>query len=117
MSFLTKKEKLAFKIGFTRGKESVSNNRKRLKSNNVKKLKTYSFQAFNSNCDVFNVDVKGYSREEALKYAKKHLKKDPENKSWDVTISNAKADKNEFFRTITINRKDTIRDNWKRYYK
>lgn len=105
MSFLTKKEKIAFKIGFTRGKESVSNNKKKIKSNNIKKLKTYSFQAFNSNCDIFNVDVKGYSREDALNYAKKHLKNDPAHKSWDVTITNAKADKDEYFRTITINRK------------
>ena len=110
MAFKTKKEKTAYKIGLKRGKKLSSKPEKK------KKMKMFSFQAFNSNCDVFNVDVKGYSRKEALDYARKHLKKDPEHKNWDVSISDAKADKDNFFRTVTVHRTGKSSDNWKPYY-
>lgn len=117
MAFKTKKEKFAFKIGFKRGKESKSNTSKNSKSNNDKKIKTYSFQAFNSNLDVFNVDAPGYSRAEALKHARKYLKKDPEHTHYEVNISNARADKDKFYRTIRVDRNGGIHDNWEPYYK
>lgn len=75
-------------------------------------MKTYCFSAFNSNCDVFNVVVKGRNKNDALKFARKHLKKDPRYKGHSVTISSSKGDTDNYFRILSVDRNGKVSDNF-----
>ena len=114
-------ERKSFKRGLYLGLFR-KNKKKKYKFKPVKKqkseqtMKTYDFSAFNDNCDVFNVHVKGTSRSDALSRAKKLLKRDPELPFWGVEITNDKADSG-FYRHITIENNGKIFDSKKKFYR
>lgn len=114
MAFKYKSEKKAYRIGLLAGlkkRRLKKQKRKVNKINSNSSLKEYSFQAFNSNCDVFNVVAYGKNRSEALKNAKSKLKKDPSVKSWDVEITNSPGDFDNFYRNVVIDKFGNISDN------
>ncbi len=113
MAFKTKAEKRAFRKGILKGlfgsKKTTKSTKKVSQTKKSKKikhpvtnLKTFSFQAFNDNCDVFNVVSKGKTREEAQKYAQKMLPHDPSVKGWKVVVTNDKADFEEYARIVDV---------------
>lgn len=115
-------EKKAFKQGLFAGlrRSLIKKNSNNTSKNTIpKRKKWFSFLAFNDNCDVFNVDVFGSSRSNALKQARSKLKRDPEMPCWGVSITNDIGNKEEYYRTVTIddNIKGGISDNWKRHYR
>lgn len=113
-------ERQSYKRGFFFGlfrKHKTKQKSKPVKKQKSKQvMKTYDFSAFNDNCDVFNVHVKGTSRSDALRRAKKLLKRDPERPFWGIEITNDKAD-SSFYRHITIENNGKIFDNWKPFYR
>ena len=113
-------ERLSFKrglfVGLRKGKRTSSDLRKDKGKKSNEPMKSYDFTAFNDNCDVFNVHIKGTSRSDALRRAKKYLKRDPERPYWGVEITNDKAD-SSFYRHITIEDNGKVSDNWKRFYR
>ena len=109
-------EKKAWKNGFFAGLFS-SKKMKNNKINSVKKTKKeFGFLAFNDNCDVFNVKSYGVDRKDALRNAKKYLKRDPEIPSWGVTITDDKPDSN-YYRHITVYDSGKVSDNWVTRYR
>ena len=109
-------EKRSWKRGFFAGLFS-SRKRTSNKNNSVKKTKKeFGFLAFNDNCDIFNVKSFGYDRKDALRNAKKHLKRDPEIPSWGVTITNDIPDSN-YFRHVTVYDSGKVSDSWVSHYK
>ena len=120
-------EKKSWKRGFFAGlfkgkvkKKSMSKPKATVKSKSSykskKPMKEYGFLAFNDNCDVFNVHAKGTSRSDALRRAKKHLKRDPERPFWGVEITNDDMDSN-FYRHVTVEDNGSIFDNWRSHYR
>ncbi len=104
---------LAYRSGyFSAIKDMLRQRKKQKQSNKSNGMKTYLFKAFNSNCDIFNVKVKGRNKKEALKYARKHLKKDPGYKGHDVTITGSKGNTNEYFRILNVDRNGKVTDNF-----
>ena len=81
--------------------------------------KWYSFLAFNDNGDVFNVEAYDSSRGSALNQARSKLKRDPEMPCWSVSVTNDKGDKDNYFRTVSLddNFRGGIHDNWKPHYR
>lgn len=104
-------EKKSWKRGFFSGL-FASKKRIRAKTNSIEKTKKeFGFLAFNDNCDVFNVLSYGSDREDALRNAKKHLKRDPEIPCWGVTITNDKPDSN-YYRNVTVFNSGKVSDSW-----
>ena len=111
-------ERKSFKNGFFAGLRKAK--KKKLSTSATPKRKRwFSFLAFNDNCDVFNVDVYDTSRNSALKQARSKLKRDPEMPCWGVSVTNDNGDKNQYFRTVTVdeNVSGGVSDNWKRHYR
>ena len=97
---------------FSRRKKTIRN-----KKNTVtKSKKEFGFLAFNDNCDVFNVKSYGVDREDALRNAQKHLKRDPEIPSWGVTITNDKPD-SSYYRSVTVFNSGKVSDSWATRYR
>ena len=110
MGFKFKSEKKAYRIGLLAGlKKGTLKKKNKIIFNSS--LKKYSFQAFNSNCDIFNVIAYGKNRSEALKNAKSKLKKDPSVKSWNVEITNNSGDFDNYYRYVVIDKFGNISDN------
>lgn len=115
-------EKKAFKQGLFAGLRRSLGKKTSIKTNKgttPKRKKWFSFLAFNDNCDIFNVDVYDSSRSNALKQARSKLKRDPEMPCWGVSITDDIGNKEEYYRTVTIddNIKGGVSDNWKRHYR
>ena len=105
---------LSFRSGyFTAIKDMIRQRKKSSKKKNKSsKMETYVFSAFNSDCKMFNVSVKGRNRKEALNFARRHLKKDPRYKGHTVTICNTNGNVNEFFRILEVSRNGKVIDNF-----
>ena len=112
--FKTKAERRAYAIG--RKHERKSCIAKKKKSSNLASKKRFGFLAFNDNCDVFNVYAEGYSSADALKNAKKHLKRDPERPFWGVEITNDNAN-SDYYRKVSIDSNGSIIDSWRPHYR
>lgn len=109
-------ERQSYKRGFFSGlflsKKRISN-----KTHSSKKSKKeFGFLAFNDNCDVFNVKSYGFDREDALRNAKKHLKRDPELPCWGVTITKDKSNP-DYYRHVTVYNSGKVVDDWAPNYR
>ena len=115
--FKTKAERRAYAIG-RKHQASYKGGKRNIKSTKITKSKNklFDFLAFNQNGDVFNVHSEGSSRSNALKNAKRHLKRDPEVPSWGVSITNDKAN-DDFYRHIIVKSSGNVHDNWKIHYR
>lgn len=100
-------------------KYPVSTPNKSIKRNQAERKKWYSFLAFNDNGDVFNVEAYDSSRSNALKQARSKLKRDPEMPCWGVSITEDMGNREEYYRTLTVDDmvKGGVSDNWRRFYK
>ena len=109
MGFKTSKEKKAFRIGLFSGlrkKKSLKNNKSKGKN------KTFLFQAFDYNCDIFNVSVKGKNRESARKYAQNVLNKDKYYKNQDVVVTKTPGNTDEYFVVLNIDKDGKVNSNF-----
>lgn len=111
-------EKKSYKKGFFAGLFTQKKRTRKTKNvtTNTKPKKLFGFLAFNENCDVFNVHSEGVNRSDALKNAKKHLKRDPEVPSWGVTVTNDKTSE-DFYRHVTVKSSGSVVDSWKPHYR
>ena len=110
-------EKASYKRGFFAGLFASKKNKSNKKSKKAKQpKKLFGFLAFNQNCDVFNVHSEGTNRSDALKNARKHLKRDPEVPFWGVTITDDKENA-DFYRHVTVDSSGSVFDSWKPHYR